>query len=152
MIWLVLCIAAGLVPGIVLFLHFWKKPADQPLPTLADQLLAFTIVWDLYGVPASVRAPMIRYVRSDQLNCADGQGWRQSDGRCVAGSSWQDQNTCAVAWPRGTKKLSETSFAHELWHAATWALGGLDPNHTGPGYAPGGAVEQANAKLREAGL
>ncbi len=153
MIWIFLLATVLLFSAIFLVVYILrKKPVDEPLPTLAEQLRAFTICWDLYGVPASARAPMLRYVRSDQLNCFNGLGWLSSDGTCVAGVSWEDQNTCAVAWPAGTKKLSETSFAHELWHAATWTLGGLDPDHKGPGFAPGGQVEQANAALRAAGL
>ena len=152
MIYVLLLVAVLLFSGIFLLVHFLKKPVDEPLPTLADQHRAFQIVWKVYGVPDDVIPPSIRYVRSDQLNCFAGLGWKTSDGRCVAGVSWEDQNACAVAWPVGTKKLSQTSFAHELWHAATWVLGGLDPDHTGPGFAPGGQVEQANKALREAGL
>jgi len=64
--------------------------------------------------------------------------------------SWQDFDASAIAWVRG--KLSDGALAHEMWHAYTWQTGELDPLHTGPGFATGGPVQQANDALRAAGL
>jgi hypothetical protein len=145
-------LAAIVAVAVPVVLVIRRKSKEYPIPTLAQQARCFAIVWDLYDVPDSARPPMIRWVCGDLLNCYGGRGWTVIGGTCVAGVSWQDQNTCAVAWPPGTKKLSDTAFAHELWHAATWVLGGIDPDHTGPGFAPGGQVEQANKALKERGL
>jgi hypothetical protein len=51
------------------------------------------------------------------------------------------------------EKLHSTSLAHEIGHYLSFQLyGDYDANHTGPVFAVGGQVEQAEKAIMEAGL
>ncbi len=149
--------AAILFGALGLVVHFLRKRSHQ-LQVLEDISFrtanlarALEIVWvETYGMELHL-APYVRWVEASDLNCYGNRGWTSALG-CVAGLSWVEINTCAVAWPRGTNRFSDTSFAHELVHALRWHVGTPDANHIGGDFQPGGLVELANNALRAAGL
>jgi hypothetical protein len=133
---------------LAIYLHRLKSASLLPDPEMVKQ--ALKLVWvDCYGMDLA-QAPRIVFVTGKQLNCYNGLGWVDRNGRCVAGESWQHIRTCSVAYVPG-KKLHVLAFAHELWHAVGWITGVHDPDHTGPGFQQDGPVEMANAVLEARG-
>lgn len=133
-------------------------PAPPGPVTFADQERALKIVWqDMFGMDPAL-APQIVWVRHDQLNCANGNGWKVKPippniPGCVAGLYVPDLNMAMVAWPREAWSVSDTAFAHELAHALFWYYyGSSDAPHASELFAPGGLVEKANAALKAVGL
>ena len=124
-----------------------EAPAPPGVP------FATQIVWQQQYVMGDALPPVVYWVVGDALNCADGQGWAPAPSKytlppCVAGLYYQDEKTAYVAWPNGTRYISDTSFAHELCHAFMWATtGDGDENHVGPCYTLGGYVQIANEAL-----
>lgn len=119
-----------------------------------QQTLATDIVWrEQYGEESS--PPPLTFVTGKKLDCYSGGGFMfdMPEGRmCLGGVFAPKTYQIQVAHPRRFK-WSESSFAHELWHAHMWNLfRDADHYHTSTGYKPGGAVEKANQALRRAGL
>jgi hypothetical protein len=146
---IILGVALVIAGAVVLSIHLARMKQDQqPSPELVKQVLKF--IWvDCYGMDLS-KAPRIVFVTGKQLNCYNGLGWKDRNGQCVAGESWEEIHTCSIAYVPGMK-FSNMAFAHELWHAVGWITGIHDPDHTGPGFAPLGAVALANEALAARG-
>jgi hypothetical protein len=125
-------------------------PPDEPPPRKPRQEEAVAQVMTAYQA-AGLDGPSVRWREGADLDCGNGAGW--SEGECVAGVfDLHAPAEISVAWRAGDT-FSRTGMAHELWH---WLLfwRGQDPDHEhrGPGFAPGGAVDQANHSLAAAGL
>lgn len=121
-------------------------------PMIEGQPEADQLVWlDLYQMDDHT-VPSVEW-RRESLDCGGGLGWKEpAVGYCVLGVFWRSGWYAEVAIPPG-KRISDTSFAHELAHARSWVVNGSgDDDHSGPAFQPGGLVDQAVAALREAGL
>jgi len=152
-------VAAGVFGGVFLLVRRLKLKAARevasqtpPAEFLESVKRAFQIVWvEQYGMDPT-KAWRITWVMGDRLNCASGDGWVDSYGRCVAGLSWATTHTHSIAYRPG-RPISDMAYAHELWHAVDAMNGRDDSNHTGPAWAyPDGAVVRANRALKDAGL
>jgi len=136
--------------GLTVYLQERKAAADVAGPPAGDVVRAIHIVWyQVYGM--QTYPPAIRWITGKALNCANGTGFKDSAGVCVAGESWFDQKRSDIAWVKG-EKLSDTALAHELCHHYLDSKGTPDPDHTGPAFAAGGIKDQANDALRVLGL
>jgi hypothetical protein len=68
------------------------------------------------------------------------------DGGCHAGLTDPDAGVFVVIEPPTWVNLWSRHLAHEA--VGHWAVGGnMDPDHAGPAFQPGGAVDQAKARL-----
>lgn len=143
----------GAIFGVVSYLSRRSKVKAQVSegPDRVNVLMALNIIWEQTFKMDRKLLPRIDWVTGKRLNCHNGTGWFDANGQCVAGASWQDQYASAVAWVPG-ELLSDTALAHELTHVLTWHKGGLDPDHEGPLFSPGGLKDQAVEALRAAGL
>jgi hypothetical protein len=108
------------------------------------QAQAVDLVWrDAYG--RTDRPPEIWWVPPAAQDCQEAgrEKGMQSAVGCIGGNSWAAGAN--LIW-YGT--WQRTNLAHELAHVAQ-ARAGLpaDLAHASPPFAPGGAVEQANARL-----
>lgn len=145
-LFVVMMVAVGIV---LLVRHLLSKPTPAG-PPAADLAKAMKIVWnETYG--RTDTPPEVTWIESQFLNCGSGNGWEYL-GTCVAGLSWTDSGISQCAWPKPAILISVSSFAHELCHHYLARIGQPDPNHTGPGFAPGGIKDQANMALKAAGL
>lgn len=99
--------------------------------------------------------PLIVWVPRNHLSCTDPVSGDPGFPVFDAGAGF----TCRgglylgfVVLAEDPAPLSVIPFAHELRHAADTLDLVLDPRHEGPQWQSGGAVDLANAMLREAGL
>lgn len=113
------------------------------------------IVWhDVYG--RRDRAPVVRIVQGDALDCTDPisgtPGFRVLlyDGYGCRNGYTLTPDQVSVSWTG--QAWSATALAHELMHAAHGRDGIADPLHKRAEWGPGGAVDAANARLRDKGL
>ena len=138
--------------GVNVYLYRRAKKADGPEPDEALVKRALTIIWvKTYGQKLET-LPSIIWVTGKALDCANGTGWKDSLGRCVAGLTWVENALCKVGWVEG-ELLSDTALAHELGHYYLYLIGQpTDGDHTGPFYAFGGLKDLANGNLRVVGL
>lgn len=149
----ILVVALVLFGGIGVIVYLLKKRSATNAvgPASADVARAVDIVWrQIYGMTTKY-PPVIRWVTGKALNCANGTGFKNGFGQCVAGESWFEYGRSDVAWVKG-ELLSDTALAHELCHHYLHYLGQPDPDHEGPAFAPGGILEKANDALRAEGL
>jgi hypothetical protein len=117
-----------------------------------QQDVALQIIWQqAYG--RTDGPPEIRWVSDEEQNCIDpasgNRGFRTLVG-CVEGLTLSAK-TVSVSWHDGDS-FSVTALAHELVHAAQARRLVFDFKHHTPEFKPGGAVDQANAMLIDAGL
>ncbi len=138
--------------GVNIYLYRRGKQAAGPEPDAALVKRALGIIWvKMYGHTLDT-LPSIIWVTGKDLDCANGTGWRDSQGRCVAGLTWVESALCKVGWVEG-ELLSDTALAHELGHYHLYLTGQpTDGDHTGPFYAFGGLKDLANGALRAVGL
>jgi len=140
--------------ALVMYLqHRSKANADAAKalePDPIDVALALDLLCRFYGLPRE-KLPRIMWVTGAKLNCHDGDGWLDANGQCVAGNSWRDSYTSAVAYRPGMK-LAESALPHELGHVLLWTQGKDDPNHESQIFAPGGLVDQGRNLLRTKAL
>jgi hypothetical protein len=149
-------VSVSLFGSIALAVYFLRKRNQQAAEAArantayrdANLPRATHVVWvELWGLDLDW-TPRIDWVDGARLNCYEGRGWK-AQGMCVAGLSWRDTMTCAVAWPAGTTRFSDTAFAHELLHARSWHTGEVS-DHSSPAFMAD--VLAADAALRAAGL
>jgi hypothetical protein len=139
--------------GIGLCLVGCNAPMMPGTPQFIDQQdTAVQIIWqEAYG--RSDGPPEIRWVSEDEQNCVDptsGNGGFRTLVGCVEGFTLS-YKTVSVSWHDGDS-FSVTALAHELVHAAQARRLVFDYNHHTAEFQPGGAVDQANARLSDAGL
>lgn len=115
------------------------------------------IVWNTYGSTTRI-PPITIWLSHEHLNCRDGKGfwtwiaeeepnkWRQE---CVSGAYFPASHMAFVAWPKGTTRISDTAFAHELCHAWTRDLTHRYCRDDGATDDP---VTRANLELVKAGF
>jgi hypothetical protein len=113
---------------------------------------AIQMVWRVaYGRTDS--PPEVRWVMPEQLNCTDPNsgrpGFKTLVG-CVEGLTISPRSV-SVCWREGDT-FSTTTMAHEFVHAAQARRFVFDSKHHSPEFQPGGAVDQANVMLSDAGL
>jgi hypothetical protein len=134
-------------------------------PTIPRQEEATALVWIFYSAPGA--PPAIEWIEQDDLDCGLGmdgvhRGFyrRQTDfeklnsipRQCVMGVYWPDRDLTQIARPIDFQYTS-SAFAHELYHSYLWKkFRKGDPTHIMPGFQTGGAVDQANVLLMEAGI
>lgn len=134
-------IAAFLVASCIIATASWFvwHAIIRAMPSPPHWMDAFRLVWcDVYGVDWDKR-PRVIFV------------WGQSfehNGKQCAGLS--DYSSITVAIPHGKfTQVSDTAFAHELWHQARLLKGmGHDPEHKAADWV---LVAVANRGLRERG-
>jgi hypothetical protein len=129
--------------------------ADRP--GLAEATAA---VWSGYGRQDA--PPAVRVVEGAELSCTDpvsgkpgfpvllpsDSGMGAPVTACREGFTFLPTEVM-VAWTG--QPWSRTSLAHELMHARQAREGVIDSHHRRPEWAPGGEVDQANAKLAATG-
>jgi hypothetical protein len=136
----------------------------RPVP---HQGQATALIWaGYYG--DTVSPPPTAWFHQPQLNCYVGAGgnfigfYRGDNGlfstpvrdaeHCVAGVTWQPDYVVEVAYDTDFT-FASGAWPHEMWHATLFnRTGDGDPQHLDPGFAPGGAVDQARNILKENGL
>jgi hypothetical protein len=121
------------------------EPLDLPQLRSASGFL-----WhDVYG--RTDRMPQVRIVQGEALRCRQDNGdpgFNTPIG-CRGGYSFVP-DVVSVAWVPGWR-WSQTALAHEFQHQVHARQLIFDPDHRRPEWQPGGAVDQANARLRERG-
>ena len=136
-------------------------------PTIPRQAEATALVWAFYGNSKEVAAPAIEWIDGARLNCGDSidgtyRGFYRRlvpieivlgiAPQCVVGAFWEEAYMAQVAHVVDFK-YAASAFAHELAHAHLFRrTGDGDGAHAGPMFQPGGAVEQADAALVQAGI
>ncbi len=125
---------------------------ETPRPLQAE---ATAMAWAFYGAPGE--APPVLW-RSDS-ECGDGIGWRSDSGACVQGQFFGDWHVELADDPG---EMHATNLAHELCHAAQYALtGDPDSDHRGVCFVRScsgahaeclGLSDQARVVLDRAGL
>jgi len=119
---------------------------------IEEQDVALQIIWQ-GAYRRTDPPPQIRWVSESQQNCTDPRsgkrGIRTLIG-CVEGLTLSPK-AVSVSWHDGDR-FSGTALAHELVHAAQARRLVYDFNHHTAEFQPGGAVDQANAMLFNAGL
>lgn len=113
-----------------------RPPPPTWAPPRADQ--AVELVCRLYGVE---KRPVVYWRHAES-----GQRYMDSMGRMVWGHTPSPWYTNVSWWPGAT--FADTALAHELWHVQLMLTTGDTPDHSDPGFKPGGAVERAIAALR----
>jgi hypothetical protein len=119
---------------------------------MEDQDSAVRIVWqESFGREDA--PPEIRWVSPEGQNCITKHsvrpGFKTIVG-CVEGLT-MSPNSISVSWHEGDT-FSATVLAHELVHAAQARRLVFDSGHHTAEFQPGGAVDQANGMLSDAGL
>lgn len=135
----------------------------SPPSMIAHQEDATELVWrGVYGVPRDKAPPDIYWIEQADLNCAPDengvfQGFYRDKAsyevnlQCVGGVLWTPSWYAQIAHHQPFV-FSESSFAHELYHAFLSLHGSPDPTHSGPGWKPGGILEKANEALEASGF
>jgi hypothetical protein len=119
----------------------------------AEELQAREMVWASLGA-LDEAPPSVSWEAGEACPMRTGGGryivFGSDNGpwRCLSGWYWEPDHHARVIW---TDRISDSSYAHELYHGWLWLhTGDLDPGHLGAGWAT--AVPHANALLRDAGL
>jgi hypothetical protein len=119
---------------------------------IQDQEVAVGMIWE--GILGRADSPPeVRWVQPDEQNCIDPHSGRSGfktflgcrEGLTLSGDA------VSVSW-REDDTFSTTVLAHELVHAAQARRLVFDPKHHTAEFQPGGAVDQANGMLSDAGL
>lgn len=120
-----------------------------------DWQRAERIAWEDAPYAQTIRRPFTELVRDERLNCHGGWGFRDwmepGDERCLAGMTDGENWRVWIAAPYFLKP-SASALCHEYWHLVLWQTGDVDDLHLGPGWRPGGEVDQCKANLRGRGL
>jgi len=115
------------------------------VPDGADE--AMRLCWVVgYGEPWSTR-PTVAWI-VDGPRCAEGKGWTDLWGRCVAGQAYPERGHINLSWWKGAQ-LSETALVHECAHVILGRLGEDTADHSHPWFRPGGTVERVSRLLQE---
>lgn len=133
-------------------------------PTPAQVPEALQVVWRGTYEEAGAPPPLLwQYATTCDwwvtkwLPTGDYTGWHIDGVPGCAHGIYYAHDTATVAlpgtWAADDYPLSETSFSHELLHAhLERATGDLDPQHTRPEWQAGGLLDEAQDRLRAAGL
>lgn len=129
--------------GVIVYVTHvvWQRQLAS-LPSPRHWIEAWKYIWcECYGLSWE-SSPRIVWVRGRSFAC--------STGLQVAGES--DARGITVAVETETTPVSATALAHEAWHCALRAKGlNPDTGHVSAAWGIGGAVYNANARLRERG-
>jgi hypothetical protein len=128
--------------------RWWVGKTDYAVKP--DQEEAVNLIWPFYKAEAS-QVPPISWM--DYTDCKDAGPNGFWDGVfCVDGDMYPTEWLVLIGYAR-QPKLSTSALAHELAHAASWALGeGGDGYHTGRFFITNGLVDQATKLLTDKGL
>jgi len=115
------------------------------------ELMARDIVWSSYG-GTDEAPPRVFWTEGEPCPTLPGGHILKTreDGtiKCLLGWYWEPDH---YAWVITRDKISDSAYAHELYHGWLWIhTGDLDPGHWNAGWTT--AVWHANDLLREAGL
>ena len=111
-------------------------PSPGLLLVKTGQEEAVLSIWkDVFG--RSDEPPRVRWVERSALTCKDEKtgrpGFPTPDG-CAEGLTMTSTEV-QVAWRDGDR-FADTQLAHELWHAALFRQGLMDPGHRSSGFRP----------------
>jgi hypothetical protein len=136
--------------------RWWDGVADWSQRPGQDQATA--MVWSDYasdGLTTTREPPVVGWIDMDDCSFDDSTGkhwtgFMDSQGVCVQGDTYLSDWTILL---QPQPKMWQTTLAHELCHAASYAAtGDGDGNHTGPCFTSDGYVQTANAKLEALSL
>jgi hypothetical protein len=117
---LALCLLTGCA-------HF----TSSPRVTVPGEVEAAKAIWEFYGRKEPL--PRIEWIAGDALGCGGDphkfSAFTFGGNGCVAGAT--DAIVRVAYWGQ---PLSQTSLAHELWHAALGYMGVADPLHVTDGW------------------
>jgi len=116
-----------------------------------DELHARDIVWTFFGATQEA-PPSVHWEEGEACPTIPGRHiLRYLDNgtiKCLLGWYWEPDHHARVI---RTDKISDSAYAHELYHAWLWIhTGDLDPNHRNPGWTT--VVGHANDLLRQSNL
>lgn len=121
---------------------WWTGRVDYSPAPYQDE--AVGLVWGFYGAMGHA-PPVVGWMEHSDCIDGDSPGFTDPDNACVSGEYMPTYGLIILA---RRDRLYASSLAHELGHAASYALtGDADGNHASKYFIPGGLVEQANNLL-----